>query len=159
ADSLRKTEGAAFEMSVSPLGEITRFEGAREPLKVFGEKNPLAGQTFLLWSFLDDDSWKELAQLTFLQPDKPLKKGATWTKEMSHGWGPLGSWTGRTTYAAAGKQAGLERINYAHDMTHQPPRGTSGDLPFQVVKADFKPQTAGGAILFDAAKSKVAAAE
>jgi hypothetical protein len=58
-----------------------------------------------------------------------------------------------------GKQAGLERIDYAHDLTYQPPKGASRDLPFKVQKADFKPQTAGGAILFHAAKGRVAAAE
>jgi hypothetical protein len=159
ADSLRKTEGAKFELTVSSSGEILRFKGAQDPVKVFAGKNPLGGQTFLLWSFLDDDAWKELAQITFLQPDKPLKKGATWTRPLSHAWGPLGGWTGKTAYAAAGKQAGLERIDYAHQMTYEPPRGAGRDLPFQVQKAEFKPQTAGGAILFDAARSRVAAAE
>ena len=159
ADSLRKTEGAKFDFTASPFGAITKFKGAHDAVKVFDKKNPLAGQTFLLWSFLDDDSWKELAQITFLQPPKALRKGESWTRPLSHSWGPLGSWTGRTAYVAMGKQAGLERINYAHEMTHQPPKGASRDLPFQVQKAEFKPQTAGGAILFDAAKSRVAAAE
>jgi hypothetical protein len=159
ADSLRKTEGAKFELAVGSSGEILRFKGAQDPVKVFADRNPLGGQTFLLWSFLDDDAWKELAQITFLQPDKPLRKGATWTRPLSHAWGPLGGWTGKTAYAAAGKQAGLERINYAHQMTYAPPRGGGRDLPFQVQKAEFKPQTAGGAILFDAGRSRVAAAE
>jgi hypothetical protein len=159
ADSLRKTEGAKFELTVSPSGGITKFKGAQDPVKVFGDKNPLGGQTFLLWSFLDDDSWKEFAQITFLQPDKPLRKGETWTRPFSHSWGPLGNWTGRTTYQALGKQAGLERIDYAHDLTYQPPKGASRDLPFKVQKADFKPQAAGGAILYHAAKGRVAAAE
>jgi hypothetical protein len=78
---------------------------------------------------------------------------------MSHGWGPLGSWSGKTVYAAAGKQAGRERIVYAHQVKYQPPDGASRGLPFQVQKADFKPLTAEGAILFDADKGKVAAAE
>jgi hypothetical protein len=159
ADSLRKTEGVKFEMTVSSAGEILRFKGEHDPVKVFANKNPLGGQTFLLWSFLDDDAWKELAQLTFLQPDKPLRKSAVWTRPLSHAWGPLGGWTGKTTYAAAGRQAGLERIDYAHEMKYEPPKAAGRDLPFQVQKAEFKPQTAGGAILFDAGRSRVAAAE
>jgi hypothetical protein len=159
ADSLRKTEGAKFELTVKPSGEITHFKGAQDALNVFGDKNPLGGQTFLLWSFLDNDSWKELAQITFLQPDKPIQKGVSWTRPLNHAWGPLGGWTGKTAYFGVGKQAGLERIDYAHEMTYQPPKATKSSLPFQVQKADFKPQTAGGAILFDAAKSRVAAAE
>jgi hypothetical protein len=159
ADSLRKTEGAKFELTIKPSGEITRFKGAQDGVNVFGDKNPLGGQTFLLWSFLDNDSWKELAQITFFQPDKPIQKGASWTRPLNHAWGPLGNWTGKTAYLGLGKQAGLERIDYAHEMTYQPPKETAKGLPFQVQKADFKPQTAGGAILFDAARSRVAAAE
>jgi hypothetical protein len=68
ADSLRKTEGVKFELTVSSSGEILRFKGTQDPVKVFADKNPLGGQTFLLWSFLDNDSWKELAQITFLHP-------------------------------------------------------------------------------------------
>src|SRR5207237_2628572 len=54
ADSLRKTEGAKFEVAVSPSGEITRFKGAQDSVNVFADKKPLGGQTFLLWSFLDN---------------------------------------------------------------------------------------------------------
>jgi hypothetical protein len=158
-DALRKTEGAKFEMTVRPSGEITKFKGPKDPVNVFADKNPLSGQTFLLWSFLDDDSWKELAQITFFLPEKPLRTGTSWTRDLNHAWGPLGGWTGKTTYSPQGKQAGIELIDYAHEMTYQPPKGSSRDLPFQVQKAEFKPQTARGAILYDPARSRVAAAE
>src|SRR5205807_1243526 len=62
-------------------------------------------------------------------------------------------------YVAAGKQAGMERINYAHEMTYQPPQAAGRDLPFKVSKADFQPLAAGGVILFDADKGKVSVAE
>jgi hypothetical protein len=158
-DALKKTQGLAFEMTLNARGEVTRFKGTREPIKVFAGNNPLAGQTFLLWSFLDEDAWKELAQLTFFQPDGPLRPGEKWSRKLSHSWESLGSWGGQTTYAAAGPQQGFERINYAHDLKYQPPGGAGRDLPFAVRKADFKPLVAGGAILFDPDRRKVANAE
>jgi hypothetical protein len=158
-DALRKTEGAKFEMTVRPSGEITKFKGPKDPVNVFENKNPLSGQTFLLWSFLDEDSWKELAQITLFLPEKPLRTGTSWTRDLKHAWGPLGNWTGKTAYTPQGKQGGLERIDYAHEMTYQPPKDSARGLPFQVQKAEFKPETARGAILYDPARSRVAAAE
>jgi hypothetical protein len=158
-DALKKTKDATFEITLNARGGVTRFKGAKDPVNVFAGNNPLAGRTFLLWSFLDEDAWKELAQITFFRPDGPLRAGEKWTRPLSHSWGSLGRWEGRTTYVAAGKQAGRERITYAHDMTYQPPRGAGGDLPFLVKRADFKPLAAGGVILFDAGRGKVADAE
>ncbi len=158
-DALKKTQGATFEIAVNAKGQVTRFQGPKDPVNVFAGNNPLAGRTFLLWSFLDEDAWKELAQITFFRPDKALRPGEKWSRPLSHSWGPLGSWGGETVYVAAGQQAGRERITYAHDMTYRPPRGAGGGLPFLVRRADFKPLTAGGVILFDAARGKVAAAE
>jgi hypothetical protein len=157
-DALKKTQDATFEMSLNDKGEVTRFKGPKDAVNVFGNNNPLTGRTFLLWSFLDEDAWKELAQITFFQPDRALRPGATWSRRLSHSWGSLGRWDGQTAYRAEGKQAGRERIAYAHEMTYQPPRG-GGDLPFLVKRADFKPLVAGGVILFDAERGKVAVAE
>jgi hypothetical protein len=158
-DALKKTKDATFEITLNGKGEVTRFKGAKDPVRVFAGDNPLAGQTFLLWSFLDEDAWKELAQITFLRPDAPVRPGAKWTRPLSHSWGPLGRWDGQTTYAAAGRQAGRERITYAHEMTYRPPRGAARDLPFQVKKADFKSPVASGVILYDVDQEKVADAE
>jgi hypothetical protein len=157
-DALKNTKDGTFEMTLDAAGKVTQFKGAREPIKVFGNNNPLAGRTFLLWSFLDEDAWRELAQVTFFRPEGPLRPGDKWTRSFRHSWGPLGGWTGQTTYLPAGKQAGRERITYGHDLVYQPPRN-GGELPFQVKKAEFKPLAASGAILFDSAKAKVAAAE
>src|SRR5262249_3759427 len=89
----------------------------------------------------------------------PLKPGEKWARKLTHSWGPLGSWSGQTVYAAAGKQLGMERINYVNDITYQAPRGAGRDLPFAVKKADFRPLAAAGAILFDAGRRRVANAE
>jgi hypothetical protein len=158
-DALKQTQDSNFEITLDAGGRVTRFKGAKEPISVFGKNNPLAGRSFLVWSFLDEDAWRELAQVTFFHPDGPLRAGEKWTRSFHHSWGPLGKWEGQTTYVAAGKQAGRERITYGHEMAYLPPRGADGEWPFQVKKAEFKPLATGGTILFDAGKDKVAAAE
>jgi hypothetical protein len=118
------------------------------------------GPTFLLWSFLDRDGWKELAQATLFLPEEPSGSRAKWSRKLTHAWGPLGSWSGRTVYGYTGKQGNQDRIGYVLDMAYRPPAGAAaGALPFMVVRAAFQPQAAGGAILYDRRKARVAAAE
>jgi hypothetical protein len=156
---LQKTKGATFTYELDPRRQVVRFEGPREAVKVFRGANPLGGQTFLLWSFLDADGWKELAQLTFFRPQVlPLKKGATWSVPMMHSWGPLGSWVGRAVFAYVDKKDGLDRFQYALNLAHRPPIGAGG-LPIQIGKTDFRIQTAGGAIAYDSSKGRVAGFE
>jgi hypothetical protein len=157
---LQKTKGANFKITLDAQRHVTKFEGAGDGINVFAGKNALAGQTFLLWSFLDRDAWKELAQTTLFRPEKPAGTAAKWTRPMTHSWGPLGSWTGRVVYGYTGKKARMDRIGYVLDMAYQPPgKGAGGGLPFKIMRAVFKPQTAAGTILFDAGKDRVAAAE
>jgi hypothetical protein len=155
---LQKTRGATFTMTLDPKEGVTRFAGDKEALQVFTGADALGNQTFLLWSFLDQDGWKELAQLTFFRPERPSPGSGTWSRKLAHSWGPLGSWAGQAEYAPAGKKAGLERYLYRLELAYQAP-GKGGGLPFAVGKADFRVQGAGGSIAFDPLRRRVAAAE
>lgn len=157
-DLLQKTRGATFELTLNPRREVVSFKGGQEALKVFTGKNPLGGQSFLLWSFLDLDGWKELAEVSFFQPREPLSKGDRWSRPMTHSWGPLGNWAGKIDFLHLGPQDGLERYDYALDLAYRPP-GAGGGLPFEVGRADFRIQTARGAIGFDPRRGRVALAE
>jgi hypothetical protein len=158
--NLQKTKGASFKIVVNAKREITAFEGAGDKIDVFEGKNAGNGQAFLLWSFMDRDGWKELAQVTLFVPEKPGTTREKWARPMTHSWGPLGSWGGRVIYGRVGKKDKMDRIAYALDMVYRPPaQGGGGGLPFKIVRAAFKPQTAGGTILFDPARNRVAAAE
>jgi hypothetical protein len=159
-DSLEKTRGVVFKITLSPTQEVLKFEGPPQPPQVFGG-DAILGGAFLVWSFLDPDAWKELAQHTFFVPDRVLKKDDKWTRPLTHAWGPLGNWTGEVRFVAAGKQPLGQRINYTMDLRYQAPAAgaAASGLPFKVGKADFKPQTAAGALFFDVDKSRVTAAE
>jgi hypothetical protein len=158
-DLLQKTRGATFRLTLNPRREVTSFTGDREALKVFTGTNPLGGTSFLLWSFLDQDGWKELAELSFFRPREPVRKGDRWARPMTHSWGPLGRWAGQAGYAHTGRQAGLERYDYALDLAYRPPEAGGAGLPFQVGRADFRLQTAQGTIGFDRERNRVALAE
>jgi hypothetical protein len=159
-DLLQKTRGATFELTLNPRREVVAFKGGPEALKVFTGKNPLGGQTFLLWSFLDLDGWKELAEVSFFRPQEPVRKGDRWARPMTHSWGPLGHWTGKVGFQHLGRQEGVERYDYALDLAYRPPAaGAGGGLPFEIGRSDFRIQTARGAIGFDPQRGRVVLAE
>jgi hypothetical protein len=156
---LQGTRGATFTMTLDPREGVTGFKGDKEAVRVFAGADALGNPSFLLWSFLDQDGWKELAQVTFFQPEGPPRAGAKWSRKVLHSWGPLGSWAGQATYAYAAHKAGLDRYQYRLDLAYRPPRKGDDTLPFQVGKADFRVPAAGGTIAYDAGRRRVAAAE
>ncbi len=156
---LRKLQGATFTLTLNDKGEVIRLEGAPEALQLLGGQNLAGGQALLLWSFLDEDAWRELAQLSFFQPENVNSTEEKWTRKIAHNWGPLGSWNGTTTYRHDGRQAGLERYPYQMDLKYTPPQAGNTGLPFDVSQAQFKASRAEGLILFNGARGRVAGAE
>ncbi len=160
ADALQKARGAVFTLTVGPDGVVTDLKGPDDPIRVLPGAGANGGRTLRVWSLLDADGWKELAGLTFFRCDPPPRPGRTWTRGLAHSWGPLGDWTGRTTFVARGAKDGRERIEYAHALSYRPPGpGRGGDLPFKIVRAEFGAPTAGGILLYDAARERVTAAD
>jgi hypothetical protein len=165
---LQKTKGATFTMTFDSHREVTKFEGGQQAIKVFTGDNPLGGPGFLMWSFLDRDGWKELAQLSFFQPPPPSSPpklggnkrggGERWDRSMTHSWGPLGNWSGKTYFQSTGKQAGLDRYDYLLDLAYKPP-SKGGGLPFEIGKSQFQIETARGVIAYQPSRMRVAAAE
>jgi hypothetical protein len=155
---LQKTKGATFTMTLNPRREVTKFEGGQEAIKIFTSTNPLGGPSFLLWSFLDQDGWKEMAQLSFFQPPSSVRRGERWDRPMTHSWGPLGAWSGKTHFQSTGKQAGLDRFDYALELAFKPP-SKGGGLPFEISKSQFQIETARGVIAYQPGRKRVTAAE
>jgi len=152
APAIVKLPGTTFTIHLNPRMEVTKFEGA----KPFQMANLLGGQGLQLASLLDQDGWKELADLTFFQPNRPLEKNAKWSRKMTHNWGALGSWAGKIHYAYTGKEKGIHKVAYSLGMVYQAPKA-GGMLPIN--KAAFKPHIAGGLIHFDAERGKVTEAQ
>lgn len=157
-DALKAAEGAKFELAVAPNGKVTALKGLADPVNVkLGRE--VEQQTLRLWSVLDTDAWKEFAGMTFFQPDKP-GLGMKWNRDFTHDWGAIGSWLGRTDYTTAAKpeKDGRHKIDYVHAISHRPAKGP-GNLPFTVKQVSFPAVKAGGTLRYDAATSRMTAAE
>ncbi len=158
ADALKKAEGAKFELTVAQNGKVTALKGLNDPVNVKLGRN-VEQQTLRLWSILDADAWKELAGMTFFQPDQP-GLGEKWNRDFAHDWGPLGSWLGRTDYLTAKnpEKDGQHKIDYAHAISHRPAKA-AGNLPIAIKEAAFPRVIAGGTIRYDAKTNRATAAE
>lgn len=169
--ALVKTKGAKFDLTVAGNGDVMELKGLKDPIQVRIGKDKDVGASLRMWSLLDTDAWKEIGSRTFFQSERPLfalpsasdpVPPGPWTRDAAHDWGALGSWKGKTTYATGKKpdKAGLARIQYAHNLTYQPPKAdVDRDLPLKIIKSDFKIVSAGGVILYNPVVRKVTRAE
>ncbi|MBC7854794.1 MAG: hypothetical protein IAF94_15285, partial [Pirellulaceae bacterium] len=76
-------------------------------------------------------------------------------------FGPLGSFTGETSFVRKGMQQGLLRIDYAHKLAYRGPgKGAAiAGSPLTVSSADLRPEKAGGSIWYDQKAKRVRQAE
>jgi hypothetical protein len=144
-----KLPGAMFTIELDTRMSVTRFAGTGGNPQMAGLKLP-GLQGVQMAGLLDADGWKEMAQLTFFQPNRGLALGDKWSKPLTHNWGALGSWSGTTHYTYAGSKQSLHQVDYALQLTYKAPK--AGGL---IADALFQPVQAGGAIIFDRDKGRV----
>jgi len=158
-DSLTKLQGWQFSYQVNNRRVITQWKAAPPDGRKVAEVKPVGGTGFLATSVMDDDGWKELAQLTFFVP-RPERGSKSWKQPMMHNFGPLGMWYGETTFTPQATRKDVQQIAFVHKMEYRPPeKGAGGELPFTIEKAMLKPETAGGTIEFDTQANRVASAQ
>jgi hypothetical protein len=158
APAVAKLPGTSFTIHLNALREVTKFEGGASATSP-NMQNLLGGQGFQTASLLDRDGWKEMAQATFFQPNVLLKAGSVWSKPMTHNWGPLGQWVGRTNLRYTGRHETTHKVGYEHQMAYVAPKGPAAGLPFQLNGSKFQPLLAAGTIFFDEAKGRTVAGE
>jgi len=161
AESLKRLIGWQFSYTLNSRNVVIEIRGPGDGKKIAPVKPPGA-QGFLVTSVMDEDGWKELAELSFFTPDPKGMRNQSWKRQMTHNFEPLGSWFGETTFVPRGQERGLMRIDYAHKLTYKPPaRGApaAGGLPFKINNADLKAGTAGGIIYFDTEQERVHSAQ
>lgn len=94
-------------------------------------------------------------------PDRPVRKGDSWTKTEKTPVGPFRfSYAYRYTYV--GKDANdsaLDRIAVLSTITFHQLADSDGKLPFKIEQAKFKTSEAKGFVLFDNQKGRVANSE
>jgi hypothetical protein len=155
--SVDKLVGVVHQVTLNAKLEVTRIDGAGAAPQ-FGNLQLGGGLGLHMASLIDRDGWKELINITFFQMDQPLKPNDRWVKPMTHAWGALGQWAGRTHFAYVAKQDTFHKVSYAHEMAHQAPQG--GMLGgMKIGGANFKARQAEGVLAFDTARGRVVAAE
>jgi len=158
-DSLEKLQGWQFSYQLNNRRVVTQWKAAPPDGRKVAEVRPVGGAGFLATSVMDDDGWKELAQLTFFVP-RPEHGSKSWKQPMMHNFGPLGMWYGETTFTPQATRKDVQQIAFVHKMEYRPPeKGVGGDLPFTIEKAMLKPETAGGTIEFDVQANRVVSAQ
>lgn len=159
--SLKKLKGWQFSYTLGKDGEVLKMMAGPADAPKAAKVEPMGGMGFLVSSVMDEAGWKELAQLSFYVPDEQASGNKRQLRQMTHDFGPLGSFTGETSFVRKGTQQGLLRIDYAHKLTYRGPGKDvpGGDLPFAVKGADLRPDIAGGSIWFDVKAKRVRQAE
>jgi hypothetical protein len=152
---LKDLTGKTITIRVDPDGEIASIEGIPEAQgQAVG--NGLNVNMALFTSLIDKDGWKELTRATLFVPKTPLAEGANWEEPMTHSWGDLGSWQGRTAYESKGQTDGLHSIGYTYDLVYHPPMPDGqNNLPFQIANPAFRTKAAQGTLRFDADKGRL----
>ncbi len=149
--------GQEFNYTLDKNNEIVKFTGPKDTRKAV-KADGLTGEGFLLSSVMDDDGWKELAQLSFFVPPASLKRGDRFERKLTHNWGAMGSWYGKTIYTPLGQRSGEHRIDYAHYLHYVAPEKKTADLPFEITAASFKIEQASGSIQWDARLGRIVGA-
>jgi hypothetical protein len=157
-DSLAALQGWQFSYQLNGRRVVTQWKSGPPDGKKVAEVKPPGGTGFLATSVIDEDGWKELAQLTFFVP-RPERGSTSWKQPMMHNFGPLGSWYGETTFTQQATREGVEQIGFVHTMEYRPPEKDAGGLPFTIEKATLKPEKAGGTIEFDTQANRVLSAQ
>lgn len=153
-ESLARLKGQQYTYAVNQRGEVIRFTGhksSRTEIPV-----DLGSATGLMvTSVIDEDGWKELAELTFFVPEQQASPSAQWQRQMTHDWGSLGRWSGTTTFAVQQSQREVVPITFVHEMTYQAAEPAAGLSAIRIAAARFVPQQAAGTIEYDTRRQRV----
>lgn len=154
--SLRDLIGWQFTFQVNRRGDITLWKGGPPAGRKAAKVERGAELGFMVTSVMDEDGWKEMAQLSFFVPEEQTAGSQTWVRKMTHDFGPLGSWAGETHYTPKeGPGSAPLQIDYVHKMAYKPPARGIGGLPFAVTDAKFTPEIAEGKFHYDKQAGRV----
>lgn len=157
--SLAELRGWQFSYKLSSRREVTDWKASPPDGRKVAAVTPKGGTGFLVTSVMDEDGWRELAQLSFFQPQPTSGGGKSWRRPMQHNFGPLGHWYGETQFTPQAKRSGTQQIAFVHKLEYRPPEKDLGELPFTIEKATLRPETAGGTIHYDHQVDRVQSAQ
>lgn len=154
AKALEDLKRQQYTYLLNHFGEVIEFTGHKKSRATM-PVDLASAAGFQLTSVIDEDGWKELAELTFVRPPPDVAPADSWQRQMSHDWGTLGSWAGLTSFEPQPATASISKITFVRHMNYRPPDGGGEGIPFKISSANFTIQRASGSIDFDSVNDRV----
>lgn len=150
--SLAELQGRKFTYLVDKFSEVVSMEGHQDNTKTVDIQRPNS-KGMLVSTVIDEDGWKELAQLTLFQPPATGRSARSFVRKTTHDWGSLGSWYGKTSFAGRVFGRDTKRFGYKHQLEYIPPDKeaipANDPLPFKIDSAEFRAYEAWGEIHYN----------
>lgn len=143
---------STFTLTLDAAGALTKYEGYDQLLGKFGKLSESVAKS--VKATITPQSLRQpLEQLFSFAPDKPVKQGDSWTRDLVVSFAPLGSFKTQNKYTHTGKGSGEGQgktiaIELAPNVVFAASSAPS-DLPFKVLSGEFKATDAKGTIAFD----------
>jgi hypothetical protein len=143
--------GATFRMTLSPKGEVLKFEGYDKLIDKLAGDDAAVRQA--LQATLQEDALKKSVReaLAFL-PDRPIKVGDTWERSIEEPLGALGTLRETRTYKLEGKEdvggKKLDKITFKTAVDFKPGKKVE-NFPYHVLSGRMEAKEAGGTAHFD----------
>lgn len=157
-DALTRLKDRQLRYRISASGEILQFSGYTNALRpVAVAAGDLSGM--LVSNVIDEDGWKELAQLTLFQPPSDPKQKDPPDHPTRHDWGILGGWYGDTKYKQ-GKRSGKQvMFDFVRQLEYLPPdklaEKAQPNTALEIRDAKFAASKSGGKIAFNTRNKRV----
>jgi hypothetical protein len=153
-----KWQGACFQISLTPQGEITGFKGYDAALKqVAGNNENVIGR---MRSLFPKEALRQAAEAVFaILPGREVKKGDSWKHSVRVSLAPWGTLEGGGRFVYEGKKKEGEQITLTATAKYVLPDEKTAPLPFKVVGGNLQPEPIQGTILFNAATGRLVRAD
>jgi hypothetical protein len=153
---LENCKGAAFTVTMTPDGKVTRFEGFPQLLKKLEAGNEDTGK--LIKQVISEDTFTEAVGMAFgFMPEKAVKNGDTWDRAGKFSLGPLGSFKTTNSYTYKGPGDGGQQIGLKKKMVYEFQKGAD-IIGVKITKGDLKADKSKGNLVFDAEKGRLVSA-
>ena len=164
--------GTKYTYEIDSFSEVVSMTGHKENREAVDFRKPRT-QGVLVSNVIDEDGWKELAQLTLFQPpvlSRTSRRSArSFVRKTTHDWGSLGRWYGKTTFTGRPYGRDTKRFGFQHELEYLAPNqqgrvegkvgphksAAENDLPFEIAQAQFKMYEGAGEIVYDTKEKRV----
>jgi hypothetical protein len=143
----RRMKGAVFTITLDSSGKFTKFEGYAALINRLARNNQQAIEMTKM--MLPRETLEKMAGEVYgFLPQKSVKKGERWTRDLVLPLGSIGGFKEAMTFTDEGKTKEGQKISITSKLTLGPLKNGE-NLPFKITKTNLKNEGIGGTILFD----------